>query len=87
MNKETTAKEMFEKLGYDRCYDSATAIEYCYGEKESYCVIRFWKNSKHIELFGGKYLDGDLDNYEYYENDYKLFIAINKQIEELGWYE
>lgn len=81
MNK--TAKEMFEELGYYRCYNSATTLEYCFGEKENYCVIRFWKHSKHIELFGGKCLG--LDNYEFYENDYKLFVAINKQIEELGW--
>ncbi len=80
-----SAKEMFEKIGYDRCYESPTAIDYCYGEQENYCVVRFLKNSKHIELFGGKYLDGDLENYEYYENDYKLFVAINKQVEELGW--
>ncbi len=75
-----SAKEMFEKLGYKKIEDVMT-ISYYFGDLQ----VRFWKNSKHIELFNGKYLDGDLDNYEYYENDYKLFIAINKQVEELGW--
>lgn len=82
---DISAEEMFKKLGYDRRYASPTVIDYCYGEQETYNVVRFHKNSKHIELFGGKYLEADLDNYEYYENDYKLFIAINKQVEELGW--
>lgn len=80
------AKEMFEKLGY-KGIEVNNTIEYYTGEKEKYKVIRFWKDSKHIELFGEYYTDGDLDNYEYYEDDYKLFNAINKQIEELGWLE
>lgn len=77
-----TSKEMFEKLGYKHIEDSCV-IEYYNDEFK----VRFWKKSKHIELFGDEYLDGDLDNHLYYVADFRLFKAINKQIEELGWNE
>ena len=75
-----SAKEMFEELGYKKIED-ATVIAYHYEDLQ----VRFWKNSKYIELFGKSTPDMNIDNEEYFENDYKLFVAINKQIEELGW--
>ena len=77
-----SAKEMFEKLGYKKIEDAMT-IAYHYEDLQ----VRFWKNSKHIELFGKATPDMNIDDEEYFENDYKLFVAINKQVEELGWNE
>lgn len=76
------AKEMFEKLGYKKIEDACT-IAYHWGDLQ----VRFWKNSKHIELFGKSTPDMNIENEEYFESNYTLFIAINKQIEELGWYD
>lgn len=80
MNK--TAKEMFEELGYS-ALDHSVTIDYYKDELQ----IRFWKTSKEIELFGGECKEFDLENFLYFNENYKLFIAINKQIEELGWNE
>lgn len=76
------AKEMFEKLGYKKIED-VVAIQYINDGHQ----VRFWKDSKYVEMFGGKNFEIDLDNTEYYYASYELFIAINKQIEELGWLE
>ena len=75
-----SAKEMFEELGYKKIED-AMAIIYHYEDLQ----VRFWKNSKYIELFGKTTPDMNIDDEEYFKNDYKLFVAINKQVEELGW--
>ena len=74
-----SAKEMFEKLGYKKIEDAIT-IAYHWGNLQ----VRFWKNSKHIELFGKATPDMNIED-EYYEDNYMLFVAINKQVEELGW--
>lgn len=77
-----TAKEMFEELGYKK-YEDGCTLSY---ENNDY-IVRFWKKSKRIELFGDKYFEGDLENHLYYVYDFRMFIAINKQVEELGWNE
>ena len=77
-----SAKEMFEKLGYKKIEDAMT-IQYYWGDLQ----VRFWKTSKHIELFKKATPDMNIEDEEYYEDNYMLFIAINKQIEELGWNE
>ena len=63
-----SAKEMFEELGYKKIEDSS-AIQYLNDGQQ----LRFWKNSKYIEMFGGKNIEVDLDNTEYYyaKNVYK----------------
>ena len=77
-----SAKEMFEKLGYTKLEDAMT-ISFHLDNLQ----VRFWKNTKHIELFGFSTPDLNIENEEYFEDDYKLFVAINKQIEKLGWNE
>ena len=81
MEVQLTAREMFEKLGYHKIEDAIT-IQYLRDDKHQ---IRFWKSSKQIELFGGYELELDLENNQYFTDNFELFIAINKQIEELGW--
>ena len=76
-----TAKEMFEKLEYHQIEDAIT-IQYLRDDKQQ---IIFWKRGKQIELFGGYELEIDLENNQYFTGNFELFIAINKQIEELGW--
>lgn len=74
------AKDMFEQLGYKNIEDSCV-IEYYNDEFK----VRFWKESKHIELFGDEYLEGDLENHLYYVARFEIYVAINQQIKELGW--
>ena len=76
------AKDMFELLGYKQFIEDAITIQYLRDDKHQ---IRFWKSGKQIELFGGYELEIDLENNQYFTDNFELFIAINKQIEELGW--
>jgi hypothetical protein len=72
-----SAKEMFEKLGYEQFikndviyYHKTTHIPKAYGGTIIYHINFILKDK---ELFASKNLD------------YKELQAINKQIEELGW--
>lgn len=79
-----SAKEMFEKLGYEYSYSSDN---YLLQPKISYFIdkpnekghnfyeIRFWLEDKDYEIENNSILTTD------------LLQAINKQIEELGWNE
>ena len=75
------AKDMFKKLGYSKIEDAIT-IQY---SKDNDHKIRFWKSSKQIELFGGYELETDLENNQYFTDNFKLFVAINQQVKELNW--
>ena len=68
-----TAREMFEELGFTAS-DCQTEIWY----RTSLLSIAFFKNSKCVEL---------IDELNRYELDITLVKAINKQCEELGWFE
>ena len=74
------ADELFKKLGFKRI-ETRDIIEY-YGGDE-YFVVRFWRDKKQVELFGGEYVNGNLENNLYFVYGFELFKAINKQIEEL----
>lgn len=69
---------MFKKLGYTKLEDAMTIL-YHFGNSQ----VRFWKDTKHIELFSCSTPDMNIEDEEYFEDDYKLFVAINKQVEEL----
>lgn len=71
-----TAKEMFEKLGYDY-FNNGLRIT-CQNYKISSCkLIEF--NLKQKKMW---FAD---DDREVFELSFKEIKAINKQIEELGW--
>lgn len=75
------AKDMFEYLGYSKIEDTMI-IEYV---RKNGHKIRFWKGSRQIELFGGYEFETDLENEQYFTDGFKLFVAINQQVKELGW--
>lgn len=64
-----SAKEMFEKLGYDLVETTPYMVYYYNEENEIY--IWFYTNTKTIEIVNEFTLD--------------ILKAINKQVEELGW--
>ena len=64
-----TAKEMFEKLGYDLMHNIEYQIMYYNSIYDTY--IYFYKTRKHIEITN--------------EITSEELQAINKQVEELGW--
>ena len=68
-----TAREMFEELGFT-VLDEPTETWY----KATLLSIVFFKNSKCVEL---------IDELNRYELDIPLIKAINKQYEELGWFD
>lgn len=68
-----TAKEMFEKLGYEQIYNTINYIIYDYEENFE---IKFYRPHKLIEIVGKE---------PYNTLDMEELQAINKQIEELGW--
>ena len=71
-----SAKEMFEKLGYDY-FNNGLRIT-CQNYKISECkLINFDLKQKKMWLAD--------DSSEIVELSYKEIKAINKQIEELGW--
>ena len=77
-----SAKEMFEKLGFEYNFDSDNYLlqpcisyfKYNYEEKKVF-GIRFWIKDKVYEIENDKQLS------------LNLLQAINKQVEELGWNE
>ena len=44
-------------------------------------------NFSDIELFDSATPDFIIEDEKYFDYDYKLFVAINQQVKELGWYE
>lgn len=91
---DVEAKEMFEKLGYENCVQSEVKIVYQNKNKtreNTYISsldkvenngalpkkIIFWKDFEWIDFEYGR-----LGSYLYLE----LLQAINKQAEELGWF-
>lgn len=74
------AKEMFEKLGYERVENNVNYISYKYEFSDGsyiYSTIRFYLPQQEIEFY---YNDDILNSIEVEE-----LQAINKQVEELGW--
>ena len=67
-----TAKEMFEELGFNEEEDNRTIITYENRNSIIWSYVYFYED-KTIEL----------DTV----SNYKVYKAINKQIEELGWLE
>jgi len=72
------AEKMFDALGYRKIEDSIT-IQYVKNED---VIVRFWKDTKCVELFGCK-CTWDLESMYYIEN-FELFEAIYQQIKEIG---
>lgn len=64
-----SARELFEKLGYDLV--ETTPYMVCYYNEENEIYIWFYTNTKTIEIVNEFTLD--------------ILKAINKQVEELGW--
>ena len=64
-----SAREMFEKLGYDLLHNIKYQIMYYNSIYDTY--IYFYKTRKHIEITN--------------EITSEELQAINKQVEELGW--
>lgn len=71
-----TAKEMFEKLGYEH-EEYGDIIKYTYKGNYADVYIFFHKQIHQIEFNSDKDI--------YFNFDMKELKAINKQIEELGW--
>ena len=73
------AKEMFEKLGYKLFINADTEI--CYMSKENKWFISFYLDEKVIQC----------SENDFYTTSIGITLeelqAINKQVEELGWYE
>ena len=81
-----TAKEMFEKLGYELIEDGKTYLRYAnYDDKEHHYMggdfIDFDKKAKRFRLTRKT---GQGNTYFKY-GDLQELQAINKQVEELGW--
>lgn len=72
-----TAKEMFEKLGYEIVTNNSRRIKYA--DKDT-------RLDKEIEfnLIKKAFRKGDSDYFSYFIT-LKELKAINKQVEELGW--
>lgn len=72
-----TAKEMFEKLGYEE-----RATNYCIYHSKKNKEINLWTSPKIIECF-----EYNAEDEQCVPSDITLkeLQAINKQIEELGW--
>ncbi len=64
-----SAKEMFEKLGYELIHNVLYEMEYYNSRYDTY--IWFYKTRKSIEMSN--------------EFNLEELQAINKQVEELGW--
>jgi len=80
-----SAKEMFEKLGYEIDIENDTEILYkMKWEISSTYYVSFGLINKRIECF---YFasDSPFTPTESFEVDLDLLQAINKQVEELGW--
>ena len=77
-----TAKEMFENLGYQKIRDSENSLIYDKADILHYYQILFNKNDKTVFI---KYNHLDVTYTTFFPVDIKLFLAIQKQLEELGW--
>ena len=72
------AKEMFEDLEYVRL---ETLNQIIYQQERQF--LDFNKTSEKINI----YMNGRTPYQGFQISDIKLFQAINKQVEELGWYK
>lgn len=77
-----SAKEMFEELGYQKVRDSENSLIYDKADIFHYYQILFNKNDKTVSI---KYNHLDVTYTTFFPVDIKLFMAIQKQLEELGW--
>lgn len=70
-----TAKEMFEKLGYE------------YKEDYKECLFRYVNYNENPYVYIYFYKDKTIEIGTDYSLPYKVLRAINQQVKELGWYE
>ena len=79
-----SAKEMFEKLGYNRLYENK---HYMFYVKVLIETPEYEKDSIHLEFnFDNKTINKTYgDDNSVSEITLKELQAINKQVEELGW--
>ncbi len=70
-----SAKEMFEKLGYKYLTDY------------KYCLFRYVNKDENPFVYIYFYENKTIEIAPDYELSYKVYQAINKQVEELGWNE
>lgn len=81
-----SAKEMFEKLGYEETLNNEYTLSY---------TAKFFISDKHrIEFFKNTnqfichcYSDSPFEPVKPFEVDMEELQAINQQVKELGWYE
>lgn len=79
-----TAKEMFEKLGYELYTDSYYKISYKFKNTISDTYeIEFFKDKK--EFVCEWYSDSPFEPVKPFNVTLQELQAINKQVEELGW--
>ena len=78
-----SAKEMFEKLGYELKEETKKYLRYKKGISKygDGMYIEFDLNNKKIRLYTKTPQYNNNPRYA----DYREFEAINKQVEELGW--
>lgn len=77
-----SAKEMFEELGYQKVRDSENSLIYDKADISQYYQILLNKNDKTVSI---KYNHLDVTYTTFFPVDIKLFMVIQKQLEELGW--
>ena len=77
-----SAKEMFEELGYQKVRDSENSLIYDKADIFHYYQILLNKNDKTVSI---KCNPLDVTYTTFFPVDIKLFMAIQKQLEELGW--
>lgn len=75
-----TAKEMFEKLGYEVIINDDCGLEYRLISDGTY--INFDKGFKNVCKYQWRY---NKEDYIAIDIDLQELQAINKQVEELGW--
>ena len=73
---------MFENLDYKKVRDSENSLIYDKADIFHYYQILFNKNDKTVSI---KYNHLDVTYTTFFPVDIKLFLAIQKQLEELGW--
>ena len=77
-----STKEMFEELGYQKVRDSENSLIYDKADIFHYYQILFNKNAKTVSI---KCNHLDVTYTTFFPVDIKLFMAIQEQLEELGW--
>lgn len=78
-----SAKEMFEKLGYELVFENEEVLRY---RKNKWLDVEFWK--VYEKITGEKmkkYIKVSNVQNKPYSISIELLQAINKQVEELGW--